>query len=148
MTGSALMDFLIACVGLCIIVYMIFLALDFISPDERFKQIGRYAVGGVALLVFLVAIKGVLFGGGGAIAITPVGIIEFAIGLIVVMVVLYIIYMVVDRLAPAELAVPVKYVIGAIALIAILIVAERALFGGAGLGLLGNQSPFRLGSPK
>src|SRR6266446_6340300 len=107
MTGSAMMDFLIACVGLCIIVYMIFLALDFISPDERFKQIGRYAVGGVALLV--------------------------------VMVVLYIIYMVVDRLAPAELAVPVKYVIGAIALIAILIVAERALFGGAGLGLLGNQ---------
>lgn len=143
MTGSALMDFLIACVGLCIIVYMIFLALDFIAPDERFKQIGRYAVGGVALLVFLVAIKGVLFGGGGGMNISPGGIIEFAIGLIVVMVVLYIIYMVVDRLAPAELAVPVKYVIGAIALIAILIVAERALFGG-GLGLVAGQNTFRL----
>ena len=46
MTGSALMDFLIAVVGLCIIIYLIFLALDFIAPDERFKQIGRYAVGG------------------------------------------------------------------------------------------------------
>lgn len=143
MTGSALMDFLIACVGLCIIVYLIFLALDFIAPDERFKQIGRYAVGGVALLVFLVAIKGVLFGGGGAMAISPVGIIEFAIGLIVVMVVLYIIYMVVDQLAPGGLAVPIKYVIGAIALIAILIVAERALFGG-GLGLVGSHSSFQL----
>lgn len=143
MTGSALMDFLIAVVGLCIIVYLIFLALDFIAPDDRFKQIARYAVGGVALIVFLVAIKGVLFGGGGAMAITPLGIIQFAIGLIVVMVVLYIIYMVIDRLAPADLAVPVKYVIGAIALIAILIVAEQALFGGGLNFVQGGQ--FRLG---
>ena len=145
MTGSALMDFLIAVVGLCIVVYMIFLALDFISPDERFKQIGRYAVGGGALLVFLVAIKGVLFGGGSGAGMTvsPVGVIEFAIGLIVVMVVLFIIYMAIDRMAPAELAVPVKYVIGAIALIAILILAERVLFGG-GLGITGGPNAFRL----
>lgn len=142
MTGSGLMDFLIAVVGLCIIVYLIFLALDYIAPDERFKLIGRYAVGGVALLVFLVAIKGVLFGGSGAgMAISPRAVIEFAIGLIVVMVVLYIIYMVIDRLAPAELAVPIKYVIGAIALVAILVVAEQALFGG-GMGL--GSSTFRL----
>jgi len=139
MTGSALMDFLIAVVGLCIIVYLIFLALDFIAPDERFKLIARYAVGGTALLVFLVAIKGVLFGGGGGgMSVTPLAVIEFAIGLIVVMVVLYIIYMVVDFLAPANLAVPIKYVIGAIALIAILIVAEKALFGG-GLGFISSS---------
>jgi hypothetical protein len=138
MTGSALMDFLIAVVGLCIVIYLIFLAIDYISPDERFKQFARYAVGGAALLVFLVAIKGVLFGAGSAgMSVSPVGVIEFAIGLIVVMVVLFIIYMVIDRLAPAELAVPVKYVIGAIALIAILILAERVLFGG-GLGLVGG----------
>jgi hypothetical protein len=136
--GSGLMDFLIAVVGLCIIVYLIFLALDFIAPDERFKLIARYAVGGTALLVFLVAIKGVLFGGGGAgMAITPLAVIEFAIGLIVVMVVLYIIYMVVDFMSPGNLAVPIKYVIGAIALIAILIVAEKALFGG-GLGFISS----------
>jgi hypothetical protein len=143
MTGSALMDFLIACVGLCIIIYMIFRALDFISPDDRFKDIGRYAVGGVALLAFLIAIKGVLFGSGGAMAMSPQGIIQFAVGLIVVMVVLFIIYMVVDRLAPADLAVPVKYVIGAIALIAILLLAQQVLFGG-GLALSGPNA-FRLG---
>jgi hypothetical protein len=137
MTGSALMDFLIAVVGLCIIVYLIFLALDFIAPDQRFKLIARYAVGGTALLVFLVAIKGVLFGGGGGMAVTPLAVIEFAIGLIVVMVVLYIIYMVIDFLAPANLAVPIKYVIGALALIAILVVAEKALFGG-GLGFISS----------
>jgi hypothetical protein len=138
MTGSALMDFLIAVVGLCIIVYLIFLALDYIAPDERFKLIARYAVGGTALLAFLVAIKGVLFGGGSAMAVTPIAVIEFAIGMIVVMVVLYIIYMVVDFLAPANLVVPIKYVIGAIALIAILIVAEKALFGG-GLGFISSS---------
>jgi hypothetical protein len=133
------MDFLIAVVGLCIIVYLIFLALDFIAPDERFKLIARYAVGGTALLVFLVAIKGVLFGGGGAgMAITPLSVIEFAIGLIVVMVVLYIIYLAIDFLAPGNLAIPIKYVIGAIALIAILIVAEKALFGG-GLGFISSS---------
>lgn len=138
MTGSALMDFLIAVVGLCIIVYLIFLALDFIAPDERFKALARYAVGGAALLVFLVAIKGVLFGGAGLMAVTPIGVIEFAIGMIVVMVVLYIIYMVIDHLAPAGLAVPIKYIIGAIALIAMLILAEHALFGG-GIGTISNS---------
>jgi hypothetical protein len=144
MTGSGLMDFLIAVVGLCIIVYLIFLALDFIAPDERFKLIARYAVGGTALLVFLVAIKGVLFGGGGGgMAVTPLAVIEFAIGLIVVMVVLYIIYMVIDFLAPANLAVPIKYVIGALALIAILVVAERALFGG-GLGFIPSSFQSKL----
>jgi hypothetical protein len=139
------MDFLIAVVGLCIIVYLIFLALDFIAPDERFKLMARYAVGGAALLVFLVAIKGVLFGGGagGGMSVSAIGIIEFAIGMIVVMVVLYIIYMVVDRLAPAELAVPVKYIIGAIALIAILILAERVLFGG-GIGMISSGFQTRL----
>ncbi len=136
MTGSALMDFLIAIVGLCLVVGIIFKALDFIAPDERFKTIARYAIGGVALIAFLVAIKGVLFGGGGGIAVTPVGLIEFAIGLIVLMVVLYIIYMVVDFFAP-PFAVQLKYVIGALALIALLVIAERALFGG-GFGMMGN----------
>lgn len=145
MTGSALLDFLIAVVGLCIIIYLIFLAIDFLSPDDRFRLFARYAVGGAALLVFLVAIKSVLFGGGGGgIAVTPVGIIEFAIGLIVVMVVIFIIYMVIDRLAPPDLAVPVKYVIGALALIAILVLAERVLFGGS-IGLTGgSHSTFQL----
>src|SRR5882757_1650137 len=142
MTGSALMDFLIAIVGLCIVIYMIFRAIEKLAPDDGSRDIARYAVGGAALLVFLLAIKGVLFGGGGGIAVTAAGVIQFAIGLIVVMVVLYIIYLLIDRIAPAELAVPVKYVLGAIALIAILILAQQVLFGG-GLALTG-QNTFRL----
>jgi len=141
MTGSALLDFLIAVVGLCIMIYLIFRAIDFLSPDDRFRMFGRYAVGGAALLMFLVAIKSVLFSGGaGGISVTPVGIIEFAIGLIVVMVVIFVIYFVIDRLAPPDLAVPVKYVIGALALIAILVLAERVLTGGGSLGLVGGKT--------
>ncbi len=134
MTGSGLMDFLIAVIGLCGIVYIVFMAIDFIAPDETFKKIARFAVGFVALIVFLVAIKGVLFGGGGMPAFSAIGMIEFAIALIVLMVVVFIIYKVVDFFG-TPFTVEVKYVIGAIALIALLVVAERALFGG-GLGLI------------
>jgi hypothetical protein len=136
MTGSGLMDFLIAIVGLCLIVGLIFIALDKIAPDEQFKRIGRYAVGGVALIMFLLAIKGVLFGGGGALGVTPVGLIEFAIGLVVLMVVLFLIYYAVDFLAPGNFTMPIKYVIGALALIALLVLAEQALTGG---GLMGQH---------
>jgi hypothetical protein len=150
MSGSGLMDFLIVVVGLCIIVGMIFAALEFISPDVRFKTIARYAVGGAALLAFLVAIKNVLFGGSGAgVAISPVGVIEFAIGIIVILVVLFIIFWALDFFAPsAGFLVPIKYVIGAIALIAILVVAEQVLFGGGlmrggGISFLPHQQPTR-----
>ncbi len=133
--GSGLMDFLIAVIGLCGIVYIVFMAIDFIAPDETFKKIARFAVGFVALIVFLIAIKGVLFGGGtGMAAFSAIGMIEFAIALIVLMVVIFIIYRVVDFFA-TPFSVEIKYVIGAIALIALLVVAERALFGG-GLGII------------
>lgn len=144
MTGSALFDFLVSSVGLCIVVYLFFLAIDFLSPDPRFRLIARVAVGGVALLVFLVAIKAVLFGGGAGISVTPVGVIEFAIGVIVVLVVIYIINMVVDFLAPG-FAEPIKFVVGALALIAILVIAERSLFGGR-IGF--SQGTFQLGEPQ
>lgn len=130
MTGSLLMDFLIAVVGLCLVVALFFLAIDKIAQDEFFKKVARYAIGGIALIVFLLAIKGVLFGGGGAMMVTPVGILQFAIGLLVVMVVLYLIYLVIDYLAPEGFAAPIKYVIGAIALIALLVLAGQVLFGG------------------
>jgi hypothetical protein len=136
MTGSALMDFLIAVISLCGVVYLVFMAIDMIAPDERFKQLGRFAVGFVALISFLVAIKGVLFGGGGGLTFSAMGMIDFAISVIVLIVVVYIIYMVIDFFA-TPFTVQIKYVVGAIALIVILVVAEKALFGG-GLGLVAN----------
>jgi hypothetical protein len=134
MTGSALMDFLIAIIGLCGVVYLVFMAIDFIAPDETFKKIARFAVGFVALIVFLMAIKGVFFGGGGGLAsFSGVAMIEFAVALIVLMVVVFIVYRVIDFFA-TPFSVEIKYVVGAIALIVLLLAAEKALFGG-GLGL-------------
>jgi hypothetical protein len=144
MTGSALMDFLIAVICLCAIVGLIFYAVNYIAADETFRKIARLAVGVVALVAFLVAVKGVLFGGGGALAITPVNMIEFAIGLIVIMVVVFIIYYAIDFFK-TPFSVPAKYVVGAIALIALLIIAEKALFGG-GLGMGNVFQPQRHGA--
>jgi hypothetical protein len=133
------MDFLIVTVGLCIIVGIIFAALEFpqIAPDPQFKQIARYAVGGAALLAFLVAIKGVFFGGVGA-SISALAILELAIAIIVLLVVLFIIGYVLQMFAPEPLLTPIRYVIAGIALIVILLVAAQALFGG-GLGFIGSN---------
>ena len=41
--GSALIDFLITLIGLVFIGAIIFMAIDFISTDDRFKKIGKFA---------------------------------------------------------------------------------------------------------
>jgi hypothetical protein len=134
MTGSALFDFLIACIVLVAVVALFFIAMDRIAPDATFAKIAKIAVGVVALIAFLGAIRGIFFGGGGSMpAIGGGQLIEFAVGLIVILVVVWICYMVVDFFG--FMATEVKYVVGAIALIILLLLAGRALFGG-GLGIM------------
>lgn len=133
MTGAALFDFLISIIVLGAVVALFFLTIEKTSPDETFKRIARIAVGVVALISFLLACKDVFFGGGGGIHVGGVQLIEFAIGLIVLLVIWYIASMVVDWCGfyPVE----IKYVLGAVVLIVLLVLAERALFGG-GLNML------------
>lgn len=145
MSGSGLMDFLIVIVGLFIVGAMIFAALEFIATDPRFKKIAQLAVGGVLVLAFLFAIKGVLFGGAGAQVITPSGLIQFAIGVIVLLVVWFIINAVLDWAATwfaplGPVMAIVKFVVAAIVLIVLLILAADMLFGA---GTMGPFSPFR-----
>ncbi len=131
MTGAALWAFLITTVGLIIIAALIFFAIEMIKVDEGFKKIARFAVGGAALLIFLVAVGGVFgFGGAGMVQVTPASIIEFAIGLIVLMIILYVVYMVVAWFG--VFADPINYVVSGIAVIVILILALRAITGGMG----------------
>lgn len=143
MSGAGLMDFLITIVGLFIVGALIFTAIEFISTDARFKLIAKLAVGGVLVLAFLLAIKAVLFGGGGA-AITLTGLIGFAIGVIVLLVVWFII----DRLIGwcagwfppiAPLVDIIRFVVSAIVLIVLLILAADMLFGASIMG----GAPFR-----
>jgi hypothetical protein len=140
MTGSGLMDFLITLVVICGAGGLFFVAIDRVAPDPFLNKIGKIAVGVVLLVVVLLAIKGVLFGGG--VAISAGGIIGFAIGLIIILVVLFLIDKVLDFLrdyVSAWLADIVRYVVFAIALIALLVLADRSLFAsrytGAGAGI-------------
>lgn len=130
MTGSALMDFFIGLLIIAAEVWLFFLALPRISPDETFTQIGKVVVGVVALIIVLIAVKNVLFGGGGGVALSGGGLIRFGIGLIVVLIVVFLLYMAVDYFIP-QFAVPVKYVIGGVALIALLYLMGSVLAGGS-----------------
>lgn len=144
MTGSALFDFLISIVVLGIIGALFFAVIDKIAPDPTFRKIARIAVGGVLIVVFLFSIKAVLFGGAGGIAMTPMSLISFAIGAIVVIVVLYLIDAALTYFGGEAGIGPfinaIKYVIGAIALIALLVLFANAI-GGGGMDL----AHFRLG---
>lgn len=137
--AAAFMNFLIILVGLCIIVGMIFLALDKVARDEFLKKIGKIAVGGCAVLVLLYSLKGTFFGGGSA-GIAPVALIEFAIGVIVLIAVFYLLDLAVARWLP-EWADTINYVLSILMLVILLVLAERALFGG-GLGLVSDARTF------
>lgn len=139
MTGSALFDFLVAIVVLGGAVLMFMYAIDGISPNALFTKIAKLAIGIAALVALLFAVKGVLSGGGGGLAVTPLGIIYFAIGIIVVLVVMYLVKLLVAAFVPAPLAEPVLFVIGAIAIIALLGLAASTMFGaGPMLGASGR----------
>lgn len=133
-TGSGLIDFLISIVGLIGIFYMIYVALDGIVPDARMKQIARIALGIAGTILALLMIKAVLFGGAGGPTITPANVIEFAIAIIVIYAVFYMLNLLIDWIALPALAPVLKYVLAAVVLIAMLLAAEQALFGG-GLGM-------------
>lgn len=150
MTGSGLMDFIISIILLLATGFVFFLVIDRLAPDPLLNKIGKIAVGIVLLIVFLLAVKAVLFGGAGAVAhLAPQGFLWFCIGVIVVLVVLFIIEFVLDWLAgqmgaAGGLVQIVKYVIFAIALIALLVVADKTLMGGSypafNLGAAGQLS--------
>ena len=132
MTGAALWAFLITCVGLVIIVGLIFVAIEMVQAPDGFKRIARFAVGGAALLIFLVAVGGALgFGGAGMVQVTPASVIEFAIGLVVLLAILYLATLIVSYFG--VFATEINYVIAAVAIIVILVLALRAITGGMGI---------------
>jgi hypothetical protein len=146
MTGAGLWGFLITIIGLLIIGVIIFTAIDFIVTDERFKKIAKLAVGGVMCLAFLMAIGSVLGFGGASAQITPLGLIYFAIGVIVLLVVWYLITKFFDMAANwfppiAPLKDIIMFVVSAIMLIVLLLMAANLLFGAAIGG--SSYSPFR-----
>ncbi len=145
MTGSALFDFLISIILLLAVGFIFFLVVDRIAPEPTLNKIGKIAVGVVLLVVFLFACKSVFFGGGGGLHIDPKGFLYFAIGVIVVLIALFIIQAVLDWIAAqmgmgAPIVEIIKYVIFGVALIALLVLADRTLLGGSITGSFNLRS--------
>lgn len=135
MSGAGLWQFVINIVGLAIIVFLIFAAMEFRPLPEPFRKFARMAVGGAAALFFLIAIGAVLFGGASAsIHVTVGGIFEFAIGVIVLYAVLWIVDQGLDYFQ-VPFGDKIKFILSVIALIVILSLAAAALAGG-GLGFI------------
>lgn len=136
MTGSGLLDFLITIVVLIGAGVLFFISIDRMAPDPFMNRIAKVAVGVTLLVILLIGVKAVLFGGG-APTVTGGGIVEFAIGLIVILVVLFLIdkaLAVAAAYVSPLLAEIVRYVVFAIALIALLVLFDKTFFRGAVVG--------------
>ena len=133
MSGSGLIQFVINMIALLAAGGIFFLSIDKVAPDDFFAKIAKIAIGAMLLIALVVAIAAV-FGLASGVAISPLGVVWFAVAVIVAIVILYIVNLIIDWIAGqmgggAPWIVPVKYVLGAIVLIALLLAAANMMFG-------------------
>lgn len=132
MSGSGLVQFVVNIIALLAAGGIFFLAIDKVAPDAFFAKIAKIAIGAL-LLIALVLVLAAVFGLAGGVTMSPLGVVWFAVAVIVAVVVLYIINLVLDWIASnmggGPWVTPVKYVLGAIVLIALLLAAANTLFG-------------------
>jgi len=132
MTGSGLVNFVINIIAILAAGGIFFASIDKVAPDGFFTKIAKIAIGALLLIALVVSVAAV-FGLAGGVTVSPLGIVWFAIAVIVAVVILYIINLVIDWVAQnmggGVWVVPVKYVLGAIVLVGLLIAAADMLFG-------------------
>lgn len=132
MSGSGLVQFLINIIALLGAGAIFFISIDKVAPDAFFAKIAKIAVG-VLLLIALIVTIAAVFGLAGGPTIAASGIIYFAIAVIVCVVLLYVINLIVDWIAAnmglGPMASIIKYVLGAIVLIGLLLAAANMFFG-------------------
>lgn len=145
MTGSGLVQFVVNLIALLAAGGIFFLTIDKVAPDEFFAKIAKIAIGAL-LLIALVLTVAAVFGLAGGISISPLGVVWFAVAVIVAIVVLFILNLAIDWIASqaggGAWVTPVKYVLAAIVLIGLLIAAANALFGYQVAGMRKSE-PFR-----
>jgi hypothetical protein len=132
MSGSGLVQFLINIIALLAAGGIFFLSIDKVAPDEFFAKIAKIAIGAL-LLIALIMVVAAVFGLAGGLTVSPLGIVWFAVAVIIAVVVLYVLNMIVDWIATSmgfgTIAATIKYVLGAIVLIGLLVAAANLLFG-------------------
>jgi hypothetical protein len=143
MSGSGLVTFVVNIIALLAAGAIFFVSIDRVAPDAFFAKIAKIAIGALLLIALVVTIAAV-FGLATGVTISPLGVVWFAVAVIVAVVILYIINLVIDwiggQMGGGPWTAVVKYVLGAIVLIGLLVAAANLLFGYKGAG------PFRLGS--
>jgi hypothetical protein len=132
MSGSGLVNFVVNLIALLAAGGIFFLAIDKVAPDAFFAKIAKIAIGALLLIALVLTIAAV-FGLAGGITISPLGVVWFAVAVIVAVVILYIINLIIDwvggQMGGGPWVVPVKYILGAIVLIGLLLVAADTMFG-------------------
>lgn len=132
MSGSGLVQFVVNIIAILAAGGIFFVSIDKVAPDPFFAKIAKIAIGALLLIALVVTVAAV-FGLAGGITVSPLGIVWFAVAVIVAVVVLYIINLVLDWIArqmgEGPWVVPVKYVLGAVVLIGLLLAAANLLFG-------------------
>jgi hypothetical protein len=149
MNGSSLLGFLISIIVLFAIGFIFFLTIDRVAKDPFLAKIAKVVIGCLILIAFVLAVAGVLGFGGAGLAASPESIVIFAVGVLVLIVVLYLVDLFLNWLAAnmgigAPIVEAIRFIITVVALIALILIAGDALIGGGtGLGL---GRPFHLGS--
>jgi hypothetical protein len=131
MSGSGLVSFVVNIIAILAAGGIFFISIDKVAPDAFFAKIAKIAIGALLLIALVVTVAAV-FGLAGGLSVSPLGIVWFAVAVIVAVVILYIINLVLDWLGTqmgGPWVTPVKYVLGAIVLIGLLIAAANLLFG-------------------
>ena len=142
MNGSGLLGFLVTIVVLFAVGAIFFLTIDRVAKDAFLAKIAKIVVGCLILIGLIVAIAGVLGLGGGGVSASPQSIVMFAVAVLVLIVVLFLIDLFLGWLAANMGLTPpvvqaINFVITVVALIALILVAGDALIGG------GAHLPFR-----
>lgn len=144
MNGSSLLGFIISLIVLFAIGAIFFLTIDQVAKNPFLAKIAKIVIGCLILIAFVLAIAGVLGFGGGGLAASPQSIVIFAVGVLVLMVVLYLVDLFLGWLAAnmgigAPIVEAIRFVITVVALIALILIAGSALIGGGSTSFF----PFR-----
>ena len=142
MSGSGLVQFLINIIAILAAGGIFFVSIDKVAPDPFFAKIAKIAIGALLLIALIVTVAAV-FGLASGVSVSPLGVVWFAVAVIVAVVVLYVVNLAISWIAGqmgGPWQVPVKYVLGAIVLIGLLIAAASLLFGY-------HMAPFRAELP-
>jgi hypothetical protein len=130
---NGLVQFIVNIIAILAAGGIFFVSIDRVAPDAFFAQIAKIAIGALLLIALIVSVAAA-FGLAGGVTVSPLGVVYFAIAVIIAVVILYVINLIIDWIGAqmggaAPLVGTIKYVLGAIVLIGLLVAAANLLFG-------------------